>query len=1018
VLKRNDIATLQITRSDELAAQSIGAVARNVVYQIALQYARTGSTVRLFQHGLRYVRANGLRATLSRLADDPSYNTATTARGRSLVRARYAALARDAQERLFKRGNVAAQATGPTISILLPFHKTPRKYLEAAINSVIRQTYPNWELCIVDDGSQSEILEHTVNTFARRDPRIKFKPLAANIGISAATNEALALASGTFIGLLDHDDLLARDALEQVAQVLLTRPDLDLIYSDECKVRDNGKIDDIFTKPDWDPLLLLNYMYIGHFSVYRRSLVVDVGGFRSSYDFSQDYDLALRVTEKTDRIHHIERILYGWRRAPGSAATGHKDYAQESNIAALRSAIKRRHWGSGAVASPTGNRVQFGESRDYGLASIIIPSDNEQRILKSIWSIIDKSTYRNLEIVVVTRSATIASIRDNVAACVKFAAFDEAFNFSAKCNAGVRAATGEFVVFFNDDVRVLSPDWIETTIEYLLLDSVGAVAPKLLYENGTIQHAGLVTGVRGLVGTAFHRLPADTMAYFKLAQSVRNVSALSAACLGMRRKVFDQIGGFDADRFPIALSDIDLCLKIRRAGLQCAYVPFARLRHIGHQSLHTADRARPQHHKDKADIRLLRNWCHEISRDPFWTRSMRDFLYANSPENFEIFGSLGHNAKPGGKDILLVFHDLSNSGAPRALFEAARHLISEGHFIVAMSPEDGFYRSELQKIGAVVIVDALLRTSDARVRNFVRNFDFAIVNTVMCSSFILHNARNLDCYWYLHESVAIADHARENPGFQTAIRAAKAIWVNGERAAGMCRDLRPDIAIIEYGFAPPLPIELLLDRTQGRADARTKIGVFGSYEPRKGQDLAVAAVLQLPESLRANIELNFFGRVLDGKYLQSVRALASGHDAINLGPELSYADCRTEITRCDIVLIPSRDESMSLVGLDAIGAGKVVICSEAVGLSRYLQPGENGFVVDQPTPTHLTNAIAQAISVRARWSEIGAGAREVFNQTFTEAAFRERIVRALPLMREPRLGDAAANAAPRAKVTN
>lgn len=971
---------------------TIHGAARDIVQRRA---SLAGQTKRI-KRGIEFIRIRGMRAAINRLSSPPPWNASNILDSRVLIDARYASLVAETRERFFGPVPSVVQTKGPKISILMPVYKTPLAFLEAAIESVRRQTYSNWELCIADDASSSAEIDSALRRFSRDDPRIVFTSLQSNRGISAATNAALAMATGEFIGLLDHDDLLTYDALHHVAQVLEKDPDLDLLYSDECKIGEDGQVEDIFAKPDWDQFLLLNSMYTGHFSVYRRALVAELGGFRSDFDFSQDYDLALRITERTSRIHHIERILYGWRRAAGSAAAGDKDFARKSNIAALRSAAERRRYGGNAVALPTGNRVLFNRERSIPVA-IIIPSDNEEHIRQSIDSIVANSSYPLFEIIVVTKSNMAASLQDKVDSRVKFCAYDDAFNFSAKCNAGTKATVAPILLFFNDDVRVISRDWIECLLEYLALEGVGAVAPKMLYEDDTIQHAGIVTGVRRLLGTAFHCLPSDTTAYFNLAQSVHNVSVLSGACLAVRRAVFDGVAGFDAERYPIAHSDVDFCLKIRRANLQCIYTPFANLRHIGHASLKLRDADRVSREKDRADIHLLQDWPHEIARDPFWTPTMRDLLYADSPEYFEVFPPFESRRPFAGKNILLVFHDLSNSGAPRALFEAARHLIADGHFIVAASPSEGYYRDELRGIGATVIVDELLLCGHPTVYEFARNFDFAIVNTVVCWPFILQNAAQLDCYWYLHESGAIADYAKDIPKFCDALHKTKAVWVNGVRAKNLSKNLRPDMAVVEPGIAPTLSPPMEGDDGKGGRRHRMKIGVFGSYEPRKGQDLAVAAIQRLPESLAERFELNFFGRILDQRYLDDVKKIAIGNDAIKFGPELTHADCVAEMVRSDLVLIPSRDESMSLVGLDAIGAGKIVVCSTAVGLSSYLRSGESGFIAKSPAPEHLASAIAEALLAKADWGDIGANARRLFDRTFTEAAFRERIYRALPL---------------------
>lgn len=486
----------------------------------------------------QHLAAKGAMGTLSDLAIPPalpyvaSLVDGSDAR-QSPIRRRYNSIRSETTVRLTtKSTSRSVNASGPTISILMPVYKVKLSYLERTIESVLRQAYERWELCIVDDCSNSPAIDMCLQRYAALDPRIKLFQSPTNIGISAATNRALAMATGDFCCLVDHDDLLTNDALDCVAGAVLSTPALDIIYSDECKIGESDEADELYFKPDWDKYLLDNVMFTGHLSTYRTALVRDLGGFRSEYDLSQDYDLALRATERTESIFHIPRILYGWRKHPNSAASGGKPEARLTNIAALQDAANRRGYNARAVALPTANRLVRDRTSFKQSVSIIIPSDNASFIRKSVDSITLSTTFQNYDIIVVTSTKLISALTSDCAFDhrVKFSAYDAAFNFSEKCNVGARASSADILIFYNDDVRVISSDWIECLLDYLALDEVGICGPKLLYENETIQHAGMVTGVRQLVGTAFHSLPRGTPYYYNFAQSVRTTSLICGAC--------------------------------------------------------------------------------------------------------------------------------------------------------------------------------------------------------------------------------------------------------------------------------------------------------------------------------------------------------------------------------------------------------------------------------------------------------------------------------------------------------
>ena len=514
---------------------------------------------------------------------------------------------------------------GPKISLLVPVHDTPAGFLREMLESVRGQTYPRWELCLIDAGSTSP---ETVNALKEwSDRRLRFERLESNLGISENTNRALALASGEFVALLDHDDLLAPFALHEIARGIQENPDVDIFYSDEDRIGRDGRRYSPFFKPEWSPELLYSCMYIGHLTAYRRTLVETLGGFRKEFDLSQDYDLALRATEQAREIRHIPHVLYHWREHPASGSIGGKPEARETNLAALEAAMRRRNLPAQIIEYSTANRARLTVAR-WPRVSIVIPTDSVERAENAATRLARMSSYPDLEIVIVTNSriANRLSMNRDRSASVHVVRYDKPFNFSDKCNAGAATASGERIVFLNDDIEPQQRDWVENLIEPLENLEIGAVAPKLLYQTGTIQHAGLVTGVRGLVGTAFHQVPGDSTVHVNFVQSMRNVSAVSGACMAMRRSDFERLGGFDATNLPILHSDVDLCFKVREAGMRCVYTPFAVLTHRGHASLGAWDEVK-RDSPDNSDSYLQKRWSDYVGYDPYFPTNMRNWLY-------------------------------------------------------------------------------------------------------------------------------------------------------------------------------------------------------------------------------------------------------------------------------------------------------------------------------------------------------------------------------------------------------
>lgn len=510
--------------------------------------------------------------------------------------------------------SLAQRLTGlvrrPKISIVMPVFNTEPSWLEEAISSMRSQVYENWELCIADDGSVNKGTVGVLEAHEREDARIRVIRLPGQQGIAAASNAALSISTGSYLGLLDHDDELKPHALGEIALLLDDQPDLDLIYTDEDKRDPDGHLVDPFFKPDWSPDHLMSRNYICHFLVLSRALLEKLQGFRLGFDGSQDYDLVLRATEMTTRIAHVAEPLYTWRKVEGSTAgdSDAKPWAVDAARRALTDALDRRGMPGEVVDGihPTTYRVRYA-LHGRPKVSILIPTRDKAELLRScIESVLEVSTYSNYEIVVVDNESTDP---DTLAYLVGFPGrvvrYPHRFNYARMMNLAAHEATGDMLLFLNNDTRVVSPDWLQALIEHGQRPEVGIVGPRLLYPSGRPQHEGTIVGYRdGHAGNVDHA------GYWGLGDIVRNCSAVTGACLLMRPSVYWEVGGHE-ERLRIAFNDVDLCLRVRQAGYQVVYTPYAELFHVegGTRGIHA-------HVED--DAFFEDRWLMHKCQDPYY----------------------------------------------------------------------------------------------------------------------------------------------------------------------------------------------------------------------------------------------------------------------------------------------------------------------------------------------------------------------------------------------------------------
>ena len=543
----------------------------------------------------------------------------------------------DTDRKVFRKA-MEGFSSNPLISIVMPVYNTPKQWLVKAIESVRRQIYPHWELCISDDASTLPDVRKILDEYAMLDSRIHVAYRETNGHICANSNTALTLATGEFIALLDADDELPEHALFWVAHEINQHPDVDLIYSDEDKMSEDGVRFDPYFKPDWNPALILSQNYFCHLGIYRHSLLKKIGGFREGFEGSQDHDIVLRCYEETtpNQIRHIPRILYHWRAIPGSTASASGLAAKPYAWVAGKKSIEEYlvHLGMPGIVnrSPFGDhyQVSYLSGGNFPKVSIVIPSTCKLHLLKPCMeSLLSRTTYPDFEILLVINEVCYhvpeqAEFLNNISVNprVKILVYeDQPFNYSKVNNWAIVQTQSPILCLMNDDIEVITSDWLEKLVVRTRINNVGAVGPLLLYPNNRIQHAGVILGLGGVAGHQFTGLTKEHGGYFGRAGLEQDLSCVTAACMVLKKEVFDSIGGFN-EELAVAFNDVDLCIRIRKEGWRILWTPEVELYH--HESASLGKHDSPERASlFQAEMALMRKlWGETLDNDPFYNPNL------------------------------------------------------------------------------------------------------------------------------------------------------------------------------------------------------------------------------------------------------------------------------------------------------------------------------------------------------------------------------------------------------------
>lgn len=530
----------------------------------------------------------------------------------------------------------------PLISVVMPTYNTEEKFLRLCIESVINQSYQNWELCIADDASTDKVVAKVLDEYRLKDSRIKVVYREENGHISAASNSALELVSGKWVALLDHDDELHKHALTYIVDAINSKDNVEFIYSDEDKIDLEGKRLDPYFKSDWNLDLLYSQNYVSHLGVYKADIVRKIGGFRIGFEGSQDFDLLLRYSREIEHgnIVHVPKVLYHWRMVQGSTAlaSGEKSYTTEVGVKALQDHFDMLNEDVSVEKGKHDNLYKVNwELSEKPLVSLIIPTYNGHDITKqAIDSIFDKTTYSNYEIILIDNNSNDPISLEyfkELEQCEKVTVlrYPHPFNYSAINNFAVKEAKGDIIGLVNNDIEVITPDWLTEMVAHAQRKDVGCVGAMLYYPNDTIQHAGVVIGIGGVAGHSHKHFLRGEQGYFSRLKVVQNYSAVTAACLLVKKSIYNEVNGLNEKSLSVAFNDVDFCLKVQSAGYRNVWTPYSELYH--HESISRGAENNPEKiARFNAEIDyMLDHWKTDVICDFAYNKNLTKYH-----ENFEL----------------------------------------------------------------------------------------------------------------------------------------------------------------------------------------------------------------------------------------------------------------------------------------------------------------------------------------------------------------------------------------------
>ncbi|MDM8527949.1 glycosyltransferase [Anaerolineales bacterium HSG24] len=920
----------------------------------------------------------------------------------------------------------------PLISFITPVYNPPRHILRSMIESILAQTYDHWQLCIVNRGSTVSGINELLDQFASDDQRIVVKHLSENLGISSSSNQALETATGEFVVIVDSNDVLAPNMLYELVSQLDQDSKADIIYFDEDRVSEDGtlRLEPLF-KPRHSPHVLLSTNYLTH-AVFRRQLLLDIGGFDSERDGAQDWDLAFRCIEKTDNVVHIPKVLYHWRKMPSSAEVTDVVSAQ---LQTIKAHITRMGLEDVQVSRPNLDMTRVIWPNSGAKVSIIIPTKNRiDLLIDCLSSIFETTTYQNYEIILVDNGSTDSATRYYYKILanderVKIINYPGQFNYSVANNLGVKHAEGELLLFLNNDTQVLDAAWLQDLVGWVERPGVGIVGTKLIRPDGTIQHAGIIMGLTGhgshIFDGSFNMKNQSTL--FGTPEWYREYMAVTGACMMMRREVFEQVGGFD-ETYQIGYSDIEICLSATKAGYKVIYTPFAQLLH--HEG---ASRGLDVPPSDvlRASIRLLPyvqqgdiyfhpnlSYTHhqptlatkgEMNRAERIIKILQSFkllnnIDDNSLKNLQDIEANMSNIPPSDDQtekprLMVVSHDLSASGAPVILYTLMNYMVKIGYDIDVYTPTDGILRQQYEQAGMKVYVIPEILGDSLAITKLVLDYDIIFINTILMWQFIsVAKAMQKPSLWWIHESNHGLDLINKVPVIAEAFSIADAVVFPSQNVADLYAFLSQgdNYRVIPHGLN--LGIEPVEETKQSPTSDKFRIVHVGSVEHRKGQDVLLKALNLLPEPIKQKVSCYFVGRILTQSFYQELSKLIPIGEDIRFLGEMSREQALDHIRSADLFVLSSRDEVLPVTILEAMALGKAIVATDVGGVAEIIEHRTNGLLVPSEDERALVICLMRLFYDRDYGQQLGEQARQTFQKNLTLDRFGEEMVQLIQEM--------------------
>lgn len=897
----------------------------------------------------------------------------------------------------------------PTISILMPIWNVEEIWLEKAIQSVINQSYKNWELCMVDDKSTKSYIRPYLEKVAKEEERVKIKFREENGNISACTNTAFEISTGEYILLMDNDDELTPNALYEIAKCLQNENRPDIIYSDDDKIDENGHRYAPQFKPDWSPELLLSFMYFSHIFCFSRKTYSEVGGCRIGFEGCQDYDLALRMTELTNNIKHIDKVLYHWRSIEGSTAQdgNAKPEAFERGIRAVQEALERRGIDGKVIRPDYAIQSNLGIfsidfPNDGPEVSIVIPTKNQKELLKRcVDSIVNKTTYKNYKIVIINNDSDeeemikyLAELRSQHTV-LDIHNRNNKFSYAYINNQAVSMIESEYVLLLNNDTEVISNNWLSNMMGYGKIDDIGIVGARLLFPDNRVQHAGVVLGLyNGMVAPAFKLLPDYNLGYFNFAKVSRNYSCVTAACMLIKRDLFNKLNGFDEEKFAVAYNDVDLCIRCLNSGKRIVYAPEAELYHY---------EGATRGFVDNIDEILNYKSLYGNYVDKYYNKNLS--LY-DEQFNISSDSTLGYNSSLEDKTIAFATHNLNFEGAPLHLYELVKGFKQKTNNFKAtvISPINGPLKEMYEKIGVEVqIIEYNIYLNSYKesydncinkITEYIKKKDFHLIyaNTLETFLFIdIANDLNIPSIWNIHESVDYKNYFEE---FDTYVqRRYLNCFITARKVIFVCdATLRiySDMNMVNnfdyiYNGIDKKSIDIYKDNLS-KEHAKSKleipkeakvITIVGTVCERKGQLDFVSAAINIIKKSKEEVRFIVVG-CRKNDYLDKIKEMINNNDLedkILLIKETN--DVNLYYRASDIFVCASYNESFPRVTLEAMAFDLPIVTTDVFGLKEQIIENVNGLYFKPGDVDKLESNLIGLLSNDSMYTKFGTNSSKV-----------------------------------------